>query len=317
MGRQRLETGVAGSVGTGDTIHNGGNKLRSNSDEFYHINADFELTDAGESYIPTQGDTTPRPFADGYFNRIPPSSTAGGIGGPNNTNLQNRVVTGGKYDIDSSTVGGGGNMVIGLPRIGVLAGMCKRGERVTFQNTTGSFAANPLELRPHAGQAILGANTTAGNYVIRDNLVVIDCIVTDDGTGAAGEPQWTVKITPIGGEFGAPVNTTVTSIPNGDVRTIDLFDVNSYPAVKIMMYGENRNPGTSLPSRWTTSEILLLNTGSDIHIDEYSVINSDSAFGPMYTIAGKITGSVAQMDITSNDDNVSVSVKSIETIRLS
>ncbi|CAM0001603.1 baseplate wedge tail fiber protein connector [Vibrio phage D479] len=316
MGRKRLETGTAGSVGTGDTIHNGGNKLRDNSDEFYHISADFELTDAGESYIPVQGDTAPRPFADGYYNRIPPSSTAGGIGGPNNTNLQNSIVTGGKYDLDSSTVGGGGNMIITLPRIGVAAGQAKRGEHVVFQNTTGSFSDNPLELRPEAGQAILGANTTTGSYVIRDNHVQIDCIVTDDGTGAAAEPQWTIKISPIGGEFGAPVNHTEYTIPSGDSRVVDLFDVNSYPAIKIMMFGENRDTGTSLPTRWTASEILLLNTGSDVYVDEYSVINSDSAFGSMYSIACDISTGRVRMTVTSNDDNVSVSIKSIETIRL-
>lgn len=316
MGRQRLETGTAGSIGTGDTIHNGGNKLRDNSDEGYHILGDFELTEANEVYIPTQGDVYPRPHAGGYYNRIPPSSTAGGSGGPNAGNLQTRVITGGKYDIDTSSQGGGANMTFTLPVIGTAAGQAKRGEKITFQNTTGSLATNPIELRPEAGQAIIGATEPNGNYVVRDNYVEITCTVIDDGAGSAGTPQWAVKIDPVFGEFGAPVDQNIYNIPINDTRRLRLFDVNSYNGCKLMLYIENRDPTLAQVTRRSMSEMLLLNNINDVYIDEYSVIRTDSSFGNLIEINPLIDDGYVVLDVTALDRNISFAIKSIETIRL-
>jgi len=318
MGRKRLETGTAGSVGTGDTIHNGGNKLRDNSDEFYHINADFELTNPGELYIPTYGDTNPRPHAGGYWQRIPPSSTAGGSGGANATNLLSSIVTGGRYDIDTSSLGGGAVMTLVLPKIGTSAGQAKRGEQIEFKNTTATLDKNAIVVRSAAGDAIIGANELNGDLTVRTNYSHITCTVIDDGTGISGTPQWGFKITSITGDFGAPVDETVYSIPKGSTASIRLFDVLSYGGLKLMLYAENSDPNQGgIVTRRTASEILLLNNITDAYIDEYSVINTDRDFGNLVYIVTRIDNGVVYLDITSNDDNVSVSVKSIETIRLS
>ncbi|CAM0100082.1 baseplate wedge tail fiber protein connector [Vibrio phage K567] len=318
MGRSRLETGTAGSVGTGDTIHNGGNKLRDNSDEFYHINADFELTEAGEPYIPAVNDSAPRPHAGGYWQRIPPSTTAGGSGGPNAANLLTSIVTGGKYDVDTSSLGGGAVMTLNLPKIGTSAGQAKRGEKIEFQNTTATLDTNPVVLRASAGDAIVGASETNGDQIVRTNYAQITCTVIDDGTGIAGTPQWGFKIEPIIGDFGAPVNDTIYTIPDTVTRSLALFDVLSYAAVKLMVYAENSDPAQGgIVTRRTTSEMLLLNNITNAYIDEYSVINTDSDFGNLLSIVPRVADGVVYVDITSNDDNVSMAIKSIETIRLS
>ncbi|AGN30017.1 baseplate wedge tail fiber connector [Vibrio phage nt-1] len=318
MGRQRLETGTAGSVGTGDTIHNGGNKLRDNSDEFYHINADFELTDAGENYIPAYNDNAPRPHAGGYWNRIPPSSTAGGSGGPNNTNLLTSIVTGGKYDIDTSALGGGASMTLNLPKIGTSAGQAKRGERIEFQNTTATLDTNPITIQASAGDAIVSASELNGTHIVRTNYCHIVCTVIDDGTGLAGTPQWGIKINPLVGDFSAPVNDTIFSIPDTVTATMPLFDILSFASCKLMVYAENSDPlqGGAVTRRMT-SEILLLNNITDVYIDEYSVVNTDKEFGNLILIEPRVDNGVIVLDITSNDDNVSIAIKSIETIRLS
>ncbi len=318
MGRSRLETGTAGSVGTGDTIHNGGNKLRDNSDEFYHVNADFELTEAGEVYIPAYNDEAPRPHAGGYWQRIPPSSTAGGSGGPNATNLQTSIVTGGKYDIDTSTLGGGASITLNLPKIGTSAGQAKRGEVIAFQNTTATLDTNPMILSASAGDAIVGATELNGTQIIRTNYARVSCVVIDDGTGIAGTPQWGIKIEPIIGDFSAPVNDTIYTIPNTVTETIPLFDTLSYAAVKLMVYSENSDPAQGgIVTRRSTSEILLLNNITNAYIDEYSVINTDRDFGNLAQIVPRIEDGIVYLDITSNDENVSIAIKSIETIRLS
>ncbi|CAM0069864.1 baseplate wedge tail fiber protein connector [Vibrio phage F86] len=318
MGRSRLETGTAGSVGTGDTIHNGGNKLRDNSDEFYHMFADFELTEAGEGYIPSYNDSFPRPHADGYWQRIPPSSTAGGSGGANATNLLSSIITGGKYDIDTSSLGGGAMMTLNLPKIGTSAGQAKRGEVISFQNTTATLDTNPMVLSSASGDAIVGATELNGTHIIRTNYARVSCVVIDDGTGIAGTPQWGIKIEPIMGDFGSPVNDTIYTIPNTATETIPLFDTLSYAAVKLMVYSENSDPAQGgIVTRRSTSEILLLNNITNAYIDEYSVINTDRDFGNLAQIVPRIEDGIVYLDITSNDDNVSISIKSIETIRLS
>lgn len=318
MGRQRLETGTAGSVGTGDTIHNGGNKLRDNSDEFYHIYADFELTEVGEQYIPTLSDTLPRPHAGGYWQRIPPSSTAGGSGGPNNTNLQTSIVTGGKYDIDTSAAGGGAITSLNLPFIGTAAGNAKRGEKISFQNTTASFADNPIRLVASAGQAIIGASELDGSHIIRDNRVMIECTVMDDGTGTAGEAQWGIKVNPILGEFGSPVDENIYTITNTTTTSLVLFDVQSYDAVKMLVYAQNSDPSQGgAITRRMSSEMLLLNNQVDAYLDEYSVLNTDPDYGNIVSFLPRVDNGKVVLDITALDDNVSVTIKSIETIRLS
>ncbi|AUR86080.1 hypothetical protein NVP1081O_345 [Vibrio phage 1.081.O._10N.286.52.C2] len=318
MGRSRLETGTAGSVGTGDTIHNGGNKLRDNSDEFYHIAADFELTDAGEGYLPAYNDVAPRPHAGGYWQRIPASSTAGGSGGPNSTNLLSSIVTGGKYDVDTSSLGGGASMALLLPKIGTAAGMAKRGEQIHFQNTTATLDTNPVVLTPAAGDALVGASETNGTTIVRTNRSVITCTVIDDGTGIAGTPQWGVRIEAVVGDFGAPVNDTIYSIPKTTTVTLPLFDSSSYAAVKLMVYCENSDPSLGgAVTRRSTSELLVLNNITNVYVDEYSVINTDKDFGNLVLISPRIDAGEVVIDITSNDDNVSIAVKSIETIRLS
>lgn len=318
MGRSRLETGTAGSVGTGDTIHNGGNKLRDNSDEFYHINADFELTEAGEGYIPSYNDNEPRPHAGGYWQRIPASSTAGGSGGPNATNLLSSIITGGKYDIDTSSLGGGASMTLNLPKIGTSAGQAKRGEEISFKNTTGTLDANPIVLSASAGDAIVGAAELDGTEIIRTNYAKITCTVIDDGTGIASTPQWGFKVEPIVGDFGAPVNDTIYTIPSGVETSLALFDVLSYAAVKLMVYSENSDPSQGgIVTRRSASEMLVLNNITDAYIDEYSVINTDASFGNLIHIVPRIESGIVYLDLTSQDDNVSVAIKSIETIRLS
>lgn len=318
MGRRRLETGTAGSVGTGDTIHNGGNKLRDNSDEFYHINADFELTDAGEAYLPVYNDITPRPFAGGYWQRIPPSSTAGGSGGPNNTNLLTSIVTGAKYDVDTSTLGGGASMTLNLPKIGTTAGSAKRGERIEFQNTTATLNSNPIILKSSAGDAILGATDSNGTRVIRVNRCHVICTVVDDGTGITGTPQWGVKIIPILGDYSSPVDDTIYTIPEAAKVSLALFDVRSFSACKLLVYAENSDPASGgAVTRRMSSELLLLNNITNAYIDEYSVINTDKDFGNLILIEPRIDSGNIILDITSNDDNVSIAIKSIETIRLS
>ena len=209
-------------------------------------------------------------------------------------------------------------LTLNLPGIGVVAGQAKRGEQIEFQNTTASLDSNPIIIKPSAGDSIIDASEIDGTEIVRNNRSRITCTVIDDGTGISGTPQWGIKIQPMMGDFGSPVDKSVYTIPKTTTVSLPLFDVRSYAAVKLMVYAENSDPVQGgLTTRRMSSELLLLNNITDVYVDEYSIINTDKEFGNLVLIEPRVEDGKVVIDVTSNDDNVSLSIKSIETIRLS
>ena len=321
MARKRLETGVAGSLGTGDTIHNGGNKLRDNEDEFYHILGDMALEDQGEiPYIPSAIDPVIRPHAGGYAQRI--------VSGKFQTGevMPSPVPAGTRWNIDTSGGAGNGEKVV-LPKIGNSAGGARLGETVYFQDASSSWdGINPFKLMASSGDTILGDeeypdDSNERQYRVVEPGMAVSATVTNE----SGPFQWGIKVEPMSGAVGSSVNITQTV--TASISTVDftLFDATSYDGMKLMIYIQN-DDAISIPQganpRKSISEVLLLNTGTEAYIDEYSIINSDQDFGSLVnitpkvvTVPGATTRNFITLEIEAIDPKVHVTIKSIETIK--
>ncbi|WVX87471.1 baseplate wedge tail fiber protein connector [Vibrio phage EniLVp02] len=300
MGRKRLNTGQVSVPGSGDTIHDGGNKLHDNFDELYLAFGDqrlFRVAKSGtEEWI--------TPHATGYYQHKQLSEYA------------TPVLSGSMHDINS--LNSAGHFPVLLPTIGQTNGAARRGEQVKLQDTSSSWGIVPVKVTPSAGQAITGADST-GSVTLNESDTRATLVVVDD---APGSERWALKVESVSGTGGASVNTSVEIPKTGGFSRVDLMETANYNTIKLMIYGESKEDDTGLITRRTVKEILIMHTGEDTYAVPYAEINSDPGVS-VFRVESKVyTNSVGRLivaiDIFTDEPDtqtVSVAVKSVGSLK--
>lgn len=300
MGRKRLNTGELSVPGSGDTIHDGGNKLHDNFDELYLAFGDqrlFRVAKSGtEEWI--------TPHATGYYQHKQLSEYA------------TPVLSGSMHDINS--LNSAGHFPVLLPTIGQTNGEARRGEHVCLQDSASSWGIVPVKVSPAAGQAVRGADST-GAMVLSESDTRATFVVIDD---TPGSERWAVKVESVAGAAGAAVNTSVKIPKNGGFSRVDLMETVNYNAIKLLVYGESKNDDTGVIDRRTVKELLIMHTGEDTFAVPYAVINSETGVEVFRVDTKVYSNSVGRLivaiDIYTDEPTthtVSVAVKSVGSLK--
>ena len=299
MGRKRLNTGQVSVPGSGDTIHDGGNKLHDNFNELFQAFGDQRLSrtvkNGTEEWI--------TPHATGYFQHLSLSTYA------------SAVPSGSMHDIDSSL--SAGYFPVILPIIGLESGKARRGEKIIIQDSKGSWDAVKVRVSPSSGQAITGSDSD-GNYILNESKTVATFTVIDDSIGTE---RWGVKLSSIDGNEGAEVSES-RLIPSGSAARIDLHNRTNYNSIKVLCYVESRNIDTQVVEKRSTFEMHIMNTPTEVISSRYAVLNThenDSLVEatPVMYIDAALREKVA-IDFLSTQPStniVSVTVKSAGSIK--
>lgn len=287
MGRKILNTGQVSVPKSGDTIHAGGEKIKDNFDELYKTFGDQRLV----STVKNNSEYWIRPHATGYFQHKTLSSYA------------SSVESGSMHDIDSTL--SSGNFPVRLPVIGKQNGQAKRGERIMIQDTVGSFGTVPVYIYPSSGQAITGANSNGGYYILAEDRLRATLVVVNDDVGSE---RWEVKVESVSGTDAVSISKTVEVQYNETVR-MDLHARTSYNAVKLLVYAEQiKNADNQIDDR-SAFEIQIMHSETDVYSTVYSVINQVSeAMEPLANLTPVIYQNsngddIIALDIQSNSDS--------------
>lgn len=260
MGRKPLNTGQVSVPGSGDTIHDGGNKLRDNFTELYNAFGDQRLS----GVVKSGSEEWIRPHATGYFQHKPLSFYASAL------------TPGSMYDIDSTL--SAGYFPVRLPVIGQQNGQAKRGERIVLQDTISSWGTVPVRVEASSGQSITGSSQD-GYYRLNENRLRATFIVVNDELGSE---RWSVKVESVAGNEGADINTT-QEIPYGGLARVDLHATSSYNTVKVLVYAESVNISDQQVAKRSCFEMHIMNAGGDILSTRYAVMNQNTS-GPGGTL---------------------------------
>lgn len=305
MPRYKLNTGQPAVPGSGDTIHDGGNKLRDNNTEIYHAFGDQRLSgiikEGSEEWI--------RIHATGYYQH------------KNLSFFSSAIESGTMYDIESTL--SSGSFPVTLPVIGKIAGNARRGERVAFQDTIGSWGTVPVVVSANTGQSITGS--VDGKYSLNtDRTRAFFVVVNDD----PGTERWAVQTESITNTNAISIDRSVELV-DGQASRIDLYERSSYNAVKVLIYAESfttPTPDTEVVAKRSTFEMSIMQTMTDVYSTSYAVMNINDNNDPqdlivqvtpvMYTNAnGKV---MVALDITTSEpatQTVRVSVQSSGSVK--
>lgn len=300
MGRKRLNTGQVSVPGSGDTIHDGGNKLHDNFDELYRAFGDQRLERVFKGANQEEWIT---PHGAGYFQHYPLSRYA------------SAVASGSMHDIDSSI--SAGHFPVILPAIGLTNTGAKRGERVIIQDSANSWGSVEVRVSSSAGQSITGSNDE-GKYILNENSTVATFTVIDD---TPGSERWGVKINNLAGNEGAEVETS-RGIPFGTTARVDLHYQSNYNSIKVLVYAESKNIDTTLIDKRTCYEMHVMNTPDSVFSATYSVLNTNE--NDVIAIATPVSYRDSNgrfkiaLDFTTNEPithAVTVTVKSVGSLK--
>lgn len=299
MGRKRLETGEIAVPGSGDTIHDGGNKIYDNFEELYLAFGDQRLNkvtkSTGEEYI--------TPHATGYYQHLSLSTYA------------SPVASGSMHDIDSTY--SVSYFPVILPTISQSNGYARRGEQVVIQDSKGTWGDVPVRVAPASGQSITGANAS-GYYMLNENYTKATFVVVDDDSGSE---RWAVRIEGISGEVGANVEQSM-AVKTGETYRLDLFNVDNYSSIKLMVYAESKNDDTSVIERRTAYEYHILESGGTPIGVPFAVLNSEDGNNivvatPVEYVNGN-SQTILAVDFTTNEpatNTTYISVKAVGSVK--
>lgn len=302
MGRKLLNTGQVAVPKSGDTIHFGGKKIKDNFTELYMTFGDQRLI----STVKNNTEYWIIPHATGYFQHKSLSSYAAA------------VKSGSMHDINSTL--SSGHFPVRLPVIGKQNGQAKRGERIMIQDSIGSFGSTPVYIYPSSGQAITGANSDGGYYILAENQLRATLVVVNDD---AGSERWSVKVDSISGTDDVNVSKTVDVVYN-DTKRIDLHARTSYNAIKIMVYVESVLLSDDTIDDRSAFEMQIMHSANDVYSTVYTVINQNSpdmeplvnATPIIYQNSGG--NDIIALDLSSNSDSdhkLRVSIQSTGSVQ--
>lgn len=276
--KKRIDVGVIGNPSTGDILYDGGVKLNAVIDALYNTFGDYRLYSSA-----SEGADSQILYATGYYQKLSRQYYAG-----------TPVDIGSMHDADTS----GGALTMTLPN-------AKMGEGCVFINSNGSISpANPLIIRPQAGETILG---TSGSLTVTSPYarIVLWCTKNE-----GSEKYWEYGVTPMFGDSLMPVEKTIlaTTTPTN----IRIAGKNEYASIKLMTAAKNA-AGTVFKN----SEILIsVDTVTNTVINtEYAVLKNTA--DELYNIRFFIgAGDIVYAEITSLVGQVRFSIKAIDTIKI-
>lgn len=299
MGKKILNTGQVSVPGSGDTIHNGGNKIYDNFDELYLAFGDQRL----KAVLASTSEDWITPHATGYFQHFSLS------------NYVSAVAPGSMHDIESTK--SAGFFPVRLPIIGTSNGNARRGEKVILQDSAGSWATVRVQVEPSSGQTISGADANGYFQLTESNTIATFTVVNED----TGNERWEVKIESIAGSDGAIISKTAL-VPSTGTTRLDLHIRENYNVIKVLVYVESRNRTTQLITKRSAFEIQVMNTSDSVISTKYGVLNTTEndniteCVPVMYL--DSLNRSVVALDFTTTEpvtNDVNVTIKSISSLQ--
>ncbi|UOX40533.1 baseplate wedge tail fiber protein connector [Aeromonas phage GomatiRiver_11] len=276
--KKLIDVGVIGNPSTGDILYDGGVKLNKVINAIYNTFGDYRLFSSA-----SEGADSQILYATGFYQKLSRQYYAG-----------NPIDIGSMHDADTST----GALTMTLPN-------AKFGEGCIIINSNGSISpANPLIIRPQAGETILG---TGGNLVITAPYarVIVWC-TKDEGS----QKYWEYGISPLFGDTTMPVEKTIlaTTTPTN----IRIAGKNEFAAIKLMTSARN-TAGTVFKN----AEVLLgIDTVANTVLNtEFAVLkNTDSEVVETRYFIG--AGDTVYAEVKSLSGQVRFSIKAIDTIKI-
>lgn len=281
--KTRLDTGQPDEPDSGDTIHDGGNKLNVVVDNVYNAFADYReyLSQNGRLGVGTMF-----LHATGYYQKM-----------TNQYYASNIVDIGSMHDIDTIS----GPVRIRLPGNPTNR---KRGEAIKIINSSGSVSvSNPIIIETTGSDRI----DEQSSLTITEPFTEVILWVTND---SAATGTWMFETKAMFGQNAAPSMKT-TNITGPSEVTIPLFDINSYDSAKLMFLAVD----TTLNSKHREmSETLLLIKNGDIFSTEYGRIKDDKF--TIYSVRYSIVGGQAVMIVKGvNTTSFKITIKTVETMK--
>lgn len=276
--KKRIDVGVIGNPSTGDILYDGGVKLNVVIDALYNTFGDYRQYSSA-----SEGADSQILYATGYYQKLSRQYYAG-----------NTIDIGSMHDADTS----GGALTMTLPN-------AKLGEGCIFINSNGSISpANPLIIRPQAGESILG---TSGSLTITAPYarVMVWCTKNE-----GSEKYWEYGITPMFGNSLMPVEKTILATVTP--TNIRIAGKNEYSAIKLLVAARNTAGTVFKNSEYLISVDTVTNS---VLNTEYAVLKNTS--DELYSIRFFIgVGDNVYAEVTSLSGQVRFSIKAIDTINI-
>lgn len=281
--KKRIDTGQPDEPDSGDTIHDGGNKINVVIDNVYNAFADYREFINKNGKL---GDGTMMLHGTGYYQKM-----------TNQYYASNIIDIGSLHDIDTTS----GPVRVRLPDTPTTR---KRGECIKIVNSSGSVSFNNPIVIETTGADRIGEQS---NLTITEPNTAVTLWVTND---SAANGEWMFRTESMFGQDAAPYMKT-TTISGTDEITIPLFDVNSYTAAKLMFLAVD----TTLNSKHKEiSETLLLVKDGQVMSTEYGRIKDEdfTIYEVRYSIQG---GQVAMIVKGVDTTSAKITVKTVETMK--
>lgn len=281
--KKRVDTGKPDEPDSGDTIHDGGNKINVNIDNMYNAFADYRefLNKNGQL-----GDGKMILHATGYYQKM-----------TNQYYASNIIDIGSMHDIDTTS----GPVRVRLPGTPTTR---KRGELISIVNSSGSFGVDNRLIIETTGADRIDEQSS---LIITEPFTRIDLWVAND---SAANGVWMFRTQAMFGQDATPIQKT-TSITGPTEVSIPLFNIESYQAAKLMILAID----TKLNSKHREiSEALILVKDGQVMSTDYGHIKDENytIYEAKYSIVnGFVVMSVKGIDTTS----AKITVKAVETMK--
>lgn len=281
--KKRVDTGQPDNPDSGDTIHDGGNKINVVIDNVYNAFADYR------EYIDKNGrlgDGTMLIHGTGYYQKM-----------TNQYYASNIIDIGSMHDIDTTS----GPVKVRLPGTPTTR---KRGECIRIVNSSGSVSnSNPIIIETTGADRL---DEQSSLTITEPNTEIILWVTND----SAAQGTWMFKTQSMFGQNAAPYMKTIQITGTGEI-TIPLFDSRSYSAAKLMFLAVD----TTLNSKHREiSETLLLVKDGEIMSTEYGRIKAENF--TIYQVRYSIVGGQVVMIVKGVDTtSAKLTIKTVETMK--
>lgn len=281
--KERVDTGQPDEPDSGDTIHDGGNKINVVIDNLYNAFADYRefISQNGQMGVGSM-----LLHATGYFQKM-----------TNQYYASNIVDIGSLHDVDTTS----GPVRVRLPANPTTR---KRGEMIQIVNSSGSASVqNPIIIETTGSDRI----DEQSSLTITEPFTAVNLWCVND---SAANGSWKFETKAMFGQNAAPPMKTTSVTGTGEV-TIPLFDINSYDAAKLMFLAVD----TTLNSKHREiSETLLLVKDGDIFSTEYGRIKNEKF--TIYSVRYSIVGGQAVMIVKGVDTtSFKITIKTVDTMK--
>lgn len=279
--KKRIDTGEPEQPDSGDTIHDGGNKINSNIDNIYNAFGDYRYFIAGNGNAGVGNMTI---HATGYYQKYTSQYYA-----------SNTVDIGSLHDIDTTT----GPVRVRLPSL--LKGR-RRGELITIINSSGSCSfSNPIIIETTGSDVIVEQSS----LTITEPYIMVTLCVTDE---SETDGKWMFGTQSLFSQNATP--PTKTYAFTNEELTIPLFNTNSYNGAKLLISVFDKTLNSKLNE---FAEVLLSVQDTDVRSTEYARIKGTKT---LYSAKYEIKDNFVNLMIKGVDTNsAKITVKILETIK--